>query len=279
MQIRRLALLSLGAAASFGLASTTAEAAASSERVTVQRGQWARAGQGTCAPSTVTIPVRHASASGFSPAAGEELEGDDGDAAWTVANVQTGPGNATWTLTPGPSCESTDPASEWRFAYALRVRKHVVRTTSGEAVRSVGGFGMANATIKAARRKLGRPSRVRSSGRQVCTVTWRKIGLKIVFVNWGGNNACQHGFAQSASISRAHLWAVRVGDRPAITSESSIADLVASELAERVKGGWQLDSYYNMIGEEGYFPLVVARARNARSPITGFDVWLGRGGD
>lgn len=281
---RKTRLATLGAAAAcaaLGVQPAGSLAAASLERVTAERGQWVAPGGQGCVPSTVTLPLRGSIVpTSFGLPQGQSYEFDDEAPAWTVSDVRAADGNATWTLQPAPSCPASDPSDEWRFSYSWTTRKYVIRTKPRTGVRSVGGFRInAKATVKAARRKFGRPSRVHRPSRQVCTLTWRKIGLRMTFVNWGGVRACSHGWAQSAVVFRPQMWAVQVGTRKAVTTDSSLADLVDSELAERIKGGWQLDDFYTVIGDEGYYPSVVALAGGANRTIRGFDFWLGQGGD
>lgn len=105
---------------------------------------------------------------------------------------------------------------------------------------------------------------------------WDRIGLKITFVNWGGNNACRHGFVQAADITKPRLWAMVVGQRPGIVETSQPEYLASRGRTVDSDEGWGLAEVFIPYGDADYYPSLTAFGDER---ITRYRVWVGAGGD
>ncbi len=289
---RALAALALAAGAAVALATvpTVSDAAPRLQRVTTEQGHWVSPAWNGCDPVSVTIPTGRGTTS-VSPAKGASLSDDLDELGWRVADVARTAEAATWTLAPGPDCHASSgvPSAQQRFVVRSSTRRYVIQTKRSSGVTHIGGLRMnSKANIRTVRQAFGAPSRVRGNVRRNgrdswrsvhCNVDWNRYGLRIIFASYAGS-ACTSGWVQAVHVTKPSLWAIRVGQGPAITSDSSIADLAKLDLAERIKGNaWGLDTYWSPYGDEGWYPSVIAITRSAGGPIAKFEAWVGLGGD
>jgi len=139
-------------------------------------------------------------------------------------------------------------------------------------------------TIAKAIRAFGKPSNSFRTSSASCAVKWRKLGLRIVFVNLGSPGAppCgkRVGNAQSFTIQQAPQWRtwrlLKIG-----MPESQIKALHPD--ARYVTGnrfypdGWWLRTARNPFGDGSKYPIVEARVRDG--VVVAFEGWIGAGGE
>jgi len=77
--------------------------------------------------------------------------------------------------------------------------------------RVVGGLRVAHATVADARVKLGAPTTTRSHGVS-CAVTWRALGARLEFLDFGGRG-CARGVVVTATITSRPAWRTSLGVR------------------------------------------------------------------
>ena len=138
--------------------------------------------------------------------------------------------------------------------------------------------------IRKAIRALGKPSNRFRTSDSSCAVKWRRLGLRIVFANFGepGAPPCggRVGRAQSFTVQasdRLQTWkGLRVG-----MPESSVQQLHSGarfvDDNRFYPDGWWLKSARDVIGGGGRFPIVEARVRDG--VVAAFDGWIGAAGD
>ncbi|MGX6447974.1 hypothetical protein ACVU7I_07910, partial [Patulibacter sp. S7RM1-6] len=245
-----------------------------------------------CTTARVAVRVVGGEPYAATPAVGAFLAGGD----LVAHGVAIGGGTAAWDVGPHPElCDSADAAvretADQEFSVTTTLQRLVLRVDGRDGeVRSVAGLRTAGytrgtaPTIRRARRVLGRPSSVRRAGRRAvsCTVRWKGLGLRALFVNLGGSHPCRAGYLQSLTITAPSRWAVVVGDAPAIVETSTPSLLVDAGRASPVAGrrnAWQLAEAYSPYGDGGPFASVVARGGGATAPLKGYEAWIGAGGD
>lgn len=246
-----------------------------------------------CGTTRAAIRVVGAPPYVATPAVDAFLDGGD----LVARGIAIGGGTAAWDVGPhpelcGPDDAETREASDQTFAVASTVRRYVLRVDgrSGK-VRSVAGLRTAGysrrtaPTIRRARAVLGRPSTVRRDGRRAvsCSVRWKGLGLRALFVNLGGYHPCRAGSLQSLVITGPDRWAVAVGGDPAIVETSTPGLLAVESRATPVpdrRRTWQLAEAYSPYGDGGPFASVVARGgAQPTDPIRGYEAWVGAAGD
>ncbi len=167
--------------------------------------------------------------------------------------------------------------------YAIHVDK------SSGTVLSVAGLKTAprtrsySPTIRRARRQWGRPKGIRAAGSggprpTACFARWPKLSLRAAFVNYGGAGACRHGYLQALSVAgrNARKWVAIVGPQT-LGREIDTSYLNAYDIGTRSGRAWTLTETYIPYGDGGYYPSVSARLQSGH--ISGFDAWIGAGGD
>jgi hypothetical protein len=133
-----------------------------------------------------------------------------------------------------------------------------------------------NPTYAAAVRAYGEPRSERSRGDSVCVVNWPRIGVRIVFANFGVGSACERDLGRSQS-ARAYgdMWrttrGLRVGARL-----SRLRALYPR--ASRHGPTWWLVTAVSLIGPGRHrYPVLAASVRDRR--VRSFKLWIGAAGD
>lgn len=148
--------------------------------------------------------------------------------------------------------------------------------TQAGVVKRIGDFRpRRNPTFAAAVRAYGEPSSS-SGGGDVCTVRWRRLGVTIVFANFGGADACNRddGLAQRAVIKRRKRWHTRRGLH--IGDSLRKLDRLYPGVEPRA-GGFPLITAYSPIGTGGRYTVLGARVRISR--VKAFVLFIGAAGD
>jgi hypothetical protein len=139
-------------------------------------------------------------------------------------------------------------------------------------------------TIAKAIRAFGKPSNSFRTSDASCAVKWRKLGLRVVFVNLGSPGAppCgkRVGAAQSFTIQEAPQWRtwrlLKIG-----MPESRIQELhpEARLVTDNrfYPDGWWLRTARNRFGDGSKYPIVEARVRDG--VVVAFDGWIGAAGE
>ena len=255
------------------------------------------AGSG-CLPTTLSRPVAGAAAIRFAPRAGAVV-GDDTFVEVTDARLEGG--QASWTVVPRYyECDlhADDPAWVWEtgresWAVTYEASMYAIRSQRFGGVRSIGGFRVAPRgrnyapRLRRARRAFGRPSSVRRGrgwSNSTCRVHWRRLGLRLVFANFGGRNPCRHGLAQYGNVTGkgATSWTAVVGGSAGVTvgtDEAYLADALIGD-PDPYPGAraWILAEVYVPYGDSGFIPAVRALV-NRSGRVSGFDFWIGGAGD
>jgi hypothetical protein len=144
-------------------------------------------------------------------------------------------------------------------------------------VTQIGTFRPAqNPRLSAAIRAFGRPSTRRGRG-SACTVRWRRLGLKIVFANFGapGASTCRPSVGRAQSfVATGGAFATQTGLRPGQPS-AQIRSLYPDARFER--GAWTLVSAENPIGDGTERPVLRAFSRGGQ--VASLAGWIGGAGD
>ena len=134
-----------------------------------------------------------------------------------------------------------------------------------------------NPRLSAAIRAFGRPSSRRGRGGSACTVRWRRLGLKVIFANFGspGLSTCSRsvGRAQSFVASGPRFTTV-AGLRPGQPS-AQIRALYPDTGFER--GAWTLVSAVNPFGDGTESPVLRAFTRGGQ--VASLAGWIGGAGE
>lgn len=157
-----------------------------------------------------------------------------------------------------------------------------IRTRSG-AVVALGRFAVGeNPHLRAAIRAFGAPDRRVGMVRGLaCHVSWIRLGLKVVFANFGGGGtACHgsHGKAQSASIvgSSGRRWRTERGLR--LTHREAQIPLLHPN-ARKHQNGWWLAVTSLPFGDGCPCPYPSLRAKVTRGRVSSFRIYIGAAGD
>jgi len=135
-----------------------------------------------------------------------------------------------------------------------------IRTSDG-AVTRIGAFhAKRSATLAAAIRVFGRPSRVKLLRDDECRVDWRRLRLRIDFANFGGHGPGQTTCTPSVGLAqtftaRGSRFRTSAGLRVGSPS-SAISSIYPS--AEFRDGSWWLVTAFSNIGDPGDYPVVRA---------------------
>lgn len=156
-------------------------------------------------------------------------------------------------------------------AHALTIR------TADGVVSRIGPYKpRATPSLAAAERAFGRASTSGGDRGEACTARWRKLRLRILFANFGGQPACSAGFAQTFTVrgKRFRTWkGLRVGART-----SSIRR--RHPKAEFRDGSWWLQTAKSPFGGEGEdAEYGVVRAIIGGGRVRALSGWIGAAGD
>lgn len=164
---------------------------------------------------------------------------------------------------------------------AVAARKALTIRPGRYGVKQLGAFRPGRrATIAAAARAFGHPSSRRPEGDTACIATWRRLRLRIVFANFGGNppgkTACSGsvGMAQSfvSKGRRFRTWkGLRVGQR-----QSQVRHRHPS--AKRHHHTWWLRTASSPFGDGSHYAVVSAHI-GPHGRVASLAGWIGAAGD
>lgn len=160
----------------------------------------------------------------------------------------------------------------------------VERDGRDSRVVSVGGFDIWRGDIEDAIEQFGAPSRYFRAGAEFCPTSWSDIGLTIEFYNLGAANPCEAGVVMHFRVEDGAGWYGPGRLEPGMP-ERAMHRLYPdaepySPLGVELDPGeraWVLEERYNVIGEEGYIPTVVAFTDGER--VGAVQYFAGVGGD
>jgi hypothetical protein len=170
---------------------------------------------------------------------------------------------------PAPAAEQ-GPAS----SFAIRATGGL-----GGSVTRIGAFSpRRDPTIGAARRVFGRPSALTLRGGS-CVVTWRRLGLRIVFANFGGTLPGQT--TCTSSVGRAQAFTTR-GPRFRTSRGLQVGDPSSRILdrhpdAEFREAVWWLVDAESPFGDGGAYPSLRAVVSGGR--VVALGGWIGAAGE
>lgn len=159
-------------------------------------------------------------------------------------------------------------------AQSFVIKARGSQTTLGK-VRAIGDFKPSrNPRLGAAIRAYGEPSSRRGGG-EICRARWADLGVKIVFVNFGGFDSCKRrGLAQKAVVS---------GDRPWRTARGlRLGDTTAKAMnvyprAKETARGLRLAEGILPFGIQRRYSVLGARVDSGR--VVAFTIFIGAAGD
>jgi hypothetical protein len=144
-------------------------------------------------------------------------------------------------------------------------------------VLSIGDFKPErNPRYAAAVRAFGEPGSERSrSGGSACIVNWPRVGVRIVFANFGLGSACDRDLGRSQS-ARAYGdgWRTKKGLRVGARLRR-LRRLYPR--ASRHRRNWWLATGVSLIGPRHRYPVLAATVRDGR--VRSFRLWIGAAGD
>jgi hypothetical protein len=257
-------------------------------------------GCGTGAVS-VQFPGRAEDLIGTDLEAGDSLyDAGDYSVDLQIQTVDVADGLVRWVVAPtAGSCAETnewavDEAWGWRTErqpwrlyfkddrYAIHVDKNSGTVLSVAGLKTAPRTRSYSPTIRRARRQWGRPKGIRAAGGgprpNACFARWPKLSLRAAFVNYGGAGACRHGYLQAFSVAgrNARQWVAVIGPQT-LGRGIDTSYLNAYDIGRRSGQAWTLIETYIPYGDAGYYPSVSARLQGGH--ISGFDAWIGAGGD
>jgi hypothetical protein len=148
------------------------------------------------------------------------------------------------------------------------------RTGLGE-VRAIGDFEPAvSPRVRAAVRAFGPPDRERGGG-EICRLRWNRVGVTIIFQNFGGFDSCgPKGLAQKAIVNGERPWRTAKGLR--------LGDPVA-RIRRLHPGALQTPRGFRIVSGILPFgrpvPYAVLGARLQRGEVSAFTLFVGAAGD
>ena len=133
-----------------------------------------------------------------------------------------------------------------------------------------------DASLSAAIAAYGQPSSIAGGGRESCTVRWRPLGVRIVFVELGGGDACDpaHGKAQVAVLRDTRRWRTVKGLRLR-DSLDKLKRLYPR--APRTGRAYRLVSGRSVFGAGGRYAVLSARVADER--VTSYRLFIGAAGE
>lgn len=132
-----------------------------------------------------------------------------------------------------------------------------------------------DSSLAAAIAAYGRPSSTAGGG-ESCTVRWRPLGVRILFVHLGGGNACEpsQGRAQVAVLRDTRRWRTVKGLR----LRDSVEKLKRLyPRAPRRGRSYRLVSGKNLIGGTGRYAVLSARVADEK--VSSYRLFIGAAGD
>jgi hypothetical protein len=131
-------------------------------------------------------------------------------------------------------------------------------------------------SLGAAIRAFGEPSS-RSGGGNSCSVRWRPLGVRILFANFGGEDACDPsgGQAQRAFVSGDRRWHTARGLH--IGARLQRLRQLYPNARRNAGGGFPLVTSFSPFGTGGRYTVLGARVRGGR--VTGFSMFIGGAGE
>lgn len=152
------------------------------------------------------------------------------------------------------------PASMLQVTAAQARPSFTIRTADG-AVARIGAFHPSRSPkLAAAIRVFGKPTSRTLTSDNSCQVDWRRLRLRIVFANFGGQGPGQT--TCNSSVGRAQTFAARSsrfrtvrGLRPGANSNSIPTRHPGAKFRQ---GSWWLVTAVSPVGEESEYPVVRA---------------------
>jgi len=139
-------------------------------------------------------------------------------------------------------------------------------------------------TIAKAVRAFGKPSNSFRTSNSSCAVKWKRLGLRILFVNLGapGKPPCGErvGSAQSFTIHEAPVWRTWRGLQIGMPESQVEALHPAARFVRHNRfypDGWWLRTARGPFGDGTKYPVVEARVRDG--VVVAFDGWIGSAGE
>lgn len=288
-----LARMASALVASVLLAGTTGTAAAAptAEDVEIRTGIMAQIDGSGCAPAQLSQQVGDGQVVDLEPRVGEDVGEVD---SLLVTEASSESRLARWTVVPSATeCALRGDGFAWPWSTGTRAwtitqldARYALRVHASRGVRSIAGFnarwkGRTGPTVARARRHFGNPSTVKQRYDVSCRVTWKRLGLTLDFVNFGGHNPCRRGYLQVGRIDGPHAarWAAISGTGAGWsvgTSDAYLEDLFIGEQGEGRR--WTLAEVYVPYGEGGYIPSLSALLTSS-GIVRGYEFWAGAGGD
>lgn len=141
------------------------------------------------------------------------------------------------------------------------------------SVSAIGGFKpTVDASLEAATAAFGKPTSVGKTA-TVCRVGWKPIGLRILFANFGGGDACEFGKAQSASAF-GRVWQTSRGLK--INSSNKT-------LRKLYRGAVRKGRTYRLVGAKNVFTngsrYSVLAAKTNGKQVKSFKLFIGGAGE
>jgi hypothetical protein len=130
----------------------------------------------------------------------------------------------------------------------------------------IGNFSVKNgATLGAAVAAFGQPdTREFNNLVDVCTARWNPIGLRMVLVNFAGDDPCDNtGFFIKAAMRSPGQWETGRGLRIG-SSISQLRELYPAASYHRSAANWWLISRFKAVVGGGVFPGLMAHVRAGR---------------
>jgi hypothetical protein len=199
-----------------------------------------------------------------------------------AVGVFVGVGVASLTLVGGAPADRDVASADQTNRHATLMSPLAVRRVISGDWRIAGFRVRANGTLGGAIRAFGAPASKRRvfPTREGCRVVWRRLGVRILFYNLGGNDPCsrRYGYFNNARIDGTR-WRTGRG----LTIRQSVERL--RDLYPRARyhrggpygSGWWLVVRRSVIGIGGSYPGLLARSRDRR--VTAFVVNYPAGGD
>ena len=130
--------------------------------------------------------------------------------------------------------------------------------------------------LAAALRAYGEPTSMSGAGSESCRVSWRELGLTMLFANFGAVDACDpdEGLAQRAIVKRRKRWHTQRGLH--IGDHLRKLDRLYPGIEPRA-GGFPLVTAFNVFAGEGRYTVLGARVRLSR--VRAFVLFIGQAGD
>lgn len=167
-------------------------------------------------------------------------------------------------------------------ATASAAKSFTIRTNEDDRIVRIGDFrtqrpnrpgGLLSGAIK----EFGRPSSRASRGSgNDCTVKWKRLKIKAVFVNYGvGGSACRAKFGKlQTMVVKGRRFRTTAGVRVGTASDQVP---VKHPDAERRRSSWWIASVFLPFGDGSHQPTIKAVVGNGK--VSALKLYIGAGGE